>query len=138
MKIYYIDEKLNQEEIEFVKMSIVNFEDLRAIQDLEQIKVAPILPVPDKSGTLNLTPKELISIAVKNLTRSGIENATGTQIVWVMPREIHWNGIFQMAIMNITGYFPYMVQRWLPDEEGRFTVKSLRIIDGHGLCGNKE
>ena len=138
MKIYYLDEKLSQEELEFIKKSMVDFEDLRSIQDIKQIKISSLLPAPDKNGTLTHTPEELINIAVKNLIKSGIEKENGAQIVWVMPKEIHWNGIFQMAIMNITGFSPYMVQRWLPDEEGRLTVKGLRIIDGHGLFGNKE
>ena len=135
MRIYYIDEALNEEELNFVKESIANRESLKSIQSIEQIRVPCILPPFNKNGQLCQNIEKQIELIKKNLINSGINSDQGAQVIWVMPKETHLGVKFQMAIMELTGFAPYVVQRWFINEKEETVRGNLRVIDGHGMLG---
>lgn len=137
MKVYYLDESLDKEELEFVKSSLVQREGLLSIQEIEQIRIPTILPTPQENGSFSETIEEQTQLLEKNLLKVGINESYGTQVVWVMPKETHWGVKFQLAISNLTGCFPYVFQRWSVNEAGKTVRKNMRLIDGHGMMGGK-
>jgi len=61
MKIYYLDEPLNEEELTFVKEAISEREGLRAIQAIEKHRIPALLPSRDKKALSDKTTKERIN-----------------------------------------------------------------------------
>lgn len=137
MTIYYLDEPLNDEELAFVRESLAEREGLRAIQDLEQVRVPMVLPMP-RDGKLEESIEVQTQRLQQNLMHSGLSHGVGGQIVWVMPRETHWGVKFQLAIADLTGFYPYVLQRWRPSESGELVRGNPRLIDGHGKMGGKD
>jgi hypothetical protein len=137
VRIYYLDEALNGSEISFVKEALAQREGLRAIQDAEQIRVPAVLATPPVGGEFQLSTDQQIRILQRNLINAGIEEDAGTQVTFVMPKETHWGVKIQMAIMELTGFAPYVVQRWSIDDRGNIVRRSIRVINGHRMFGGK-
>jgi hypothetical protein len=137
VKIYYLDEPLNDEELAFVRESLASREGLSSIQDLEQIRVPMVLPAA-QGGRLDESIEAQTQRLQQNLKNSGLSPEVGGQIVWVMPRETHWGAKFQLAIADLTGFYPYVLQRWRPSESGELVRGNPRLIDGHGMMGGKD
>jgi len=137
MRIYYLDEALNNEELTFVKDAIVQREGLGAIQSLEQVRIPTVLPTPSIEGQFQESIEEQIYMLYKNLKNAGIEKDVDKQITFVMPKEAHWGVKIQMAIVELTGFAPYVVQRWSVDDKGKTVRRDIRLIDAHGMFGCK-
>lgn len=137
MRIYYLDEPLDEEEIEFVKQALCQREGLQSIQHIDQIRVPTVLPIPAQKGVFEKDVEGRTQIAINSLSRAGINNDIGSQVTWVMPKNTHWGCVFQLAIWEVTGFAPYVVQRWRYD--GDHLVRGdISLIDGHGMMGGKD
>lgn len=136
MRIYYLDKPLNEEELKFVKQALCEREGLQSIQVVEQIRVPTVLPIPGKEKVFEEDVAQRTRLAMKNLFRAGLKKDIGSQVTRVMPKETHWGAVFELAIYEVTGFAPYVVQRWRYD--GNHLVKGpIRLIDGHGMIGGK-
>ncbi|UCG64428.1 MAG: hypothetical protein JSW12_17645 [Deltaproteobacteria bacterium] len=128
---------MDKNELEFVKQALAKREGLQYIQIIEHIRVPTVLPTPGKKGVFEEEVVERMQVAVNSLVRVGIKNDVGSQVTWVMPKETHWGVVFQLAIYEVTGFAPYLVQRWR--YEGDQLVRgNIRLIDGHGLISEKD
>ena len=136
MKIYYLDEPLDEDELTFLKESIAQFEDIRSIQSMEQKRVPKVLPVPNTEGKFEENIEDRIELVKNSLIKAGIEKDIGNQVTWVLPKEMHWSALFQTAIQEVTGFSPYVAQRWHSEEEG-IVKGEMRVLDGHGLFVGK-
>ncbi|QEM69106.1 hypothetical protein FO488_13670 [Geobacter sp. FeAm09] len=140
MRIYYLDEPLSNDELTFVTKSVLekDFSELVSVKLFEQIRVPGVWPAPNTNGKYKETsPEPHIALVRKNIQKAGIFRDVGKQVVWVMPKATYWGAIFQMAIFEETGYYPYVAQRWYV-EDGESVKGDLRLIDGHGMMGGKE
>lgn len=136
MKIYYLDQPLSEAEMVILKESITRFADLRSIQSMEQIRVPNVLPVRTWEGQFDRSIEECVDIAKNSLVRAGIEKDIGVQVTWVLPKEMHWSALFQTAIQQVTGFLPFVAQRWYVKEEG-IVAGEMRVLDGQGMFGTK-
>lgn len=134
-RIYYLDEQLGDHELHEVLSAVRSFVAKPVpVESAEQVRVPGVLPLPDKDGLFKEGGAEThTTIVRRNLINAGIHNDRGKQVVWVMPKQAYWGNIFQMAIFEETGFFPYMVQRWYMDESGEMKRGDLRVINAHGL-----
>ncbi|MGE5652573.1 MAG: hypothetical protein ACM34A_20460 [Bacillota bacterium] len=127
---YYLDEPLNEEELHFVRQTLVGpwarFKTGAA--GLEQKRVPAVLPVPDGHGVYAKSREQRAECLRANLRHAGIRTYNGRQVVWVMPRDTEWDAIFQFAIREETGYAPYVAQRWFPQDEA-LVRGSVRVVD---------
>ena len=137
MRIYYMDEPLNKEEWQSIKNFLAERDGVNSIKAVEQIRVPMVLPIPGTNGKFKEDITERINLIKNNLLKAGLRRDQGSQIVWVLPRDLDWGSIFQMAIYEITGFFPYIVQRWFYLDE-QIIRRDIRLIDGHGMMGYKE
>jgi hypothetical protein len=78
-----------------------------------------------------------IELLKKHLIRAGLRKDAGRQVVWAMPKDTAWGVRFQLSIFEITGFYPYVVQRWSRDDAGALVKRDIRLIDGHGMMGGK-
>ncbi len=133
VKCYFIDEPLSTGEVAEVEGLITPCDDdVSGGVSLEQVRVPFVLPVPEHGGGYQKSPGELIESARGNLRNAGIEAESGSQVIWITPKDLIWASIFQTAIYNETGFFPISVHRWRV-EEGAIVKKGLIIKDGmHG------
>lgn len=135
MRIYYIDEPLNNSDLVLLKEAISSRDGLRALQKIEQIKIPCVLPMD--SDLSNMDTRKVLELIKGNLLNAGVGNDCGIQVVFVMPQTTHWGVKFQMAIMELTGIGPYTFQRWRVDEDGKSYRGNSRVIDTHGMFGGK-
>ena len=133
--VYYLDEPLNDEDIEFVIESLVAREGTSADSKIVQNRVANVLPA-HIDGALR-EPTSDIELLKKHLVRAGLRKDAGKQVVWVMPRDIAWGARFLLSMFEITGFYPYVLQRWSLAEDGSVVKRDTRLIDGHGMMGGK-
>ena len=139
LSCYYLDEPLSPEEREFAEESLLG-QDARfhtGTTALVEKRIPNILPVPGKEGLFSSDPTAHVQLIKGNLRKAGIRADGGKQVLLVLPKEPAWAAIFQMAIYEETGYYPYTLQRWYYREE---TIEKgePRIIDGHGLTEGKD
>jgi len=137
MKIYYLDEPLNQGELESIQEFLVEREGIKYANIIEQIRIPAVLPAPDLDGKYRNDLRKLIDNVKNNFVRAGLIRDYGQQIVFVMSKDNFWNGIFQLAISEITGFYPYVVQRWYYVDD-KIVRGDIRLIDGQGLMGYKD
>ena len=133
---YYLDEPLNEEELHFVQQTLIGpwarFKTGAA--DLEQKRVPAVLPLPDEHGVYAKSREQRAERMRTHLRHAGIRACNGRQVVWVMPRDMEWDAIFQFAIREETGYAPYVAQRWF-QEEGVLARGPVRVVDTQMLIG---
>lgn len=135
MRIYYLDEPLNDSDLALLKEAISTRDGLRSLQKMEQVKVPCVLPVD--SDLANMGTRKVLELIKGNLLNAGAGNDYGTQVAFVMPQTTHWGLKFQVAIMELTGIGPYTFQRWRVDEEGKLYRGNSRVVDTHGMFGEK-
>ncbi|MCA9232649.1 MAG: hypothetical protein KDA57_18510 [Planctomycetales bacterium] len=133
--VYYLDEPLSGDELAYACEALGDFEGAGLSLSIEQIRVPSVLPVRDEEATATLSGD--VKLVQRHLTRAGMQRHAGRQIAWVMPKELAWGLRLQEAIWLVTGYYPYMIQRWTPDDEGQLTVRSMRVTDLHAALGGK-
>ena len=137
MKIYYLDEPLNEEELESIKEFLTEREGNLYTEVIDQIRIPTVLPTPDIDGYYRDDIKKLIDHVKRNLVKTGFLRDSGQQIVFVLAKDNFWNGIFQLAISEVTGFYPYIVQRWYYNGD-QCVRRDIRLIDGHGMMGYKD
>lgn len=137
MNIYYLDFPLTQDEYLFVSDYLAENENLQDLDQPKQIRVPSILPsnIPTINSDSDLN--KVTALLMRNLNNCGLNKDAGKQVVWVMPKEPRWGTHFQLAIERITGYMPYVAQRWYYDDDDTLVRGDLRIIDGHGAMYGK-
>lgn len=130
LSCYYLDEPLDDEELQFVRQTLLGpWAKFRTgASALEQKRVPAVLPLPDADGAYTEDREQRAERMRANLRHAGIRSDRGRQVVWVMPRDIEWDAIFQFAIREETGFGPFVVQRWFA-EEGVMVRGKVRVID---------
>ncbi len=132
MNIYYLDYALNEAELGFIKTTLKKRHGGLCFDDIRQIRVPAVLPAPREDGSYDENIIERLRIARRNLLRTDIEKQAGSPVIWVMPKGAHWGTVFQLAIQELTGYFPFIVLLWR--QEGEHLVRSeARFIDNSGM-----
>lgn len=131
--VYYLDEPLSDEDAAFVVESLADREGISVDSKIAQNRVANVLPA-HIDGALRM-PASDIELLKKHLVRAGLRKDAGRQIVWVMPRDTAWGVRFQLSIFEITGFYPYVLQRWGHADDGEVVKRNTRLIDGHGMMG---
>ncbi len=138
MNVYYLDDPLNEEDVEFLIETLCERENLKSVQEINQIRVLFVLPPSNERSSFSEELARKVELLKNNLVKSGIEKDIGTQVAWIQPKDLHWGTIIQTSIFEITGYHPYIVQRWFLDEELDDWIKrGPRIMDSHGMFGLK-
>ena len=132
MNIYYLDQALDAEELEFIKSTLKKRHGGLSFSDIRQVRVPAVLPAPTEDGSYEENIIERLRIARRNLLRTDIEKQAGAPVIWIMPKGAHWGTVFQLAIQELTGYFPFIVLLWR--QEGDQLVRSeARFIDNSGM-----
>ena len=139
LSCYYLDEPLSPEEREFAEESLIGKDArfLTGATSLVERRIPNILPVPGQDGLFSSDLASDVQLVKANLRRAGIRADGGKQVLLVLPKDIEWGAIFQMAIHHETGYSPYTLQRWYYDGE-QIERRDPRIVDVHGLMGEKD
>lgn len=130
-----MDEPLNEADKAFVIEFLVDREAIDSDSMIVQSRVATVLPT--HVGQLIRDPSSDIELLKKHLIRAGLRKDAGRQVVWAMPKDTAWGVRFQLSIFEITGFYPYVIQRWSFDGEGTMVRRDTRLIDGHGMMGGK-
>lgn len=139
LNCYYLDEPLTPEERKFAEETLIGANSYYATgaTSLVEKRVPNLLPVLDENSSFSDDVTARIQLVKKNLRKAGIRSDGGKQVVFVMPKDIGWSGVFQMAIHEETGFSPYAIQRWYYDEDEP-ERRDPRILDVHGMIGGKE
>lgn len=127
---YYLDEPLNEAELDFVKQALVGpwAKFKTGAADIQQKRVPAVLPAPNEHGVYAESREQRAERVRANLRHAGIRASNGRQVVWVMARDVEWDAIFQFAIREETGYAPYVAQRWFV--QNRELVRGpMRVLD---------
>ncbi|MCH8976461.1 MAG: hypothetical protein IH909_02420 [Proteobacteria bacterium] len=88
MNVYYLDEPLDDEDIEFLIEILCEWESLKIIQEINQIRVPSVFPNINKNGKYDEDIGERIELIKNNLFKAGIEKDIGTQITWIHPKDL--------------------------------------------------
>lgn len=130
LSCYYLDEPLTAQELDFAARTLVGpWATFRTGADaLVQRRVPAVLPAPDAQGHYAQDCERRADIVRPNLRHAGIRADCGRQVLWVMPRDIDWDAIFQYAIRRETGFGPFVAQRWFM-RNGVQERGSVRVID---------
>ncbi len=130
LSCYYLDEALDAEELDFVGRTLLGpwarFKTGR--NELKQLRVPFVMPAPDVHGQYDFSREQRAERIAANLRHAGILADQGRRVVWVMPRDMNWDAIFQYAIRRATGQGPFVVQRWFA-QEGQLMRGQVRVID---------
>jgi len=138
LSCYYLDEPLSPDEREFAEETLLGL-DARfrtGALEFEERRIPNVLPVPGKEGLFSKELTEHLATIKKNLRKAGIRGDGGVQVLFVLPQSLQWGSLFQMAIYEETGFYPYTLQRWYYDGD-KPERREARILDGHGLIGGK-
>lgn len=130
LNCYYLDQPLSEEELQFVAQTVTGpwARFKTGASELRQVRVPAVLPLPDASGHYTESREQRAHRVCLNLRHAGIRADAGRRVVWVMPRDVEWDAIFQFAIREETGYAPFAVQRWFLQDD--VPVRgTLRVID---------
>lgn len=130
LSCYYLDEALTDEELRFLTQALVGpWAKFRTgATAILQRRVPAVLPLPDEGGAYQDTREQRAERIRANLRHAGIRADAGRQVVWVMPRDMEWDAIFQFAIREETGFAPFVAQRWFM-EQGEAVRGEMRVID---------
>lgn len=130
LSCYYLDEPLSENELQFVVRTLIGpWATFRTgASELQQRRVPAVLPMPEENGVYLESRERRAERMRTNLRHAGIQNDSGRQVVWVMPRDRDWDAIFQFAIRAETGFAPFVAQRWF-EEQGMRVRGSVRVID---------
>ncbi|HJV80428.1 hypothetical protein [Noviherbaspirillum sp.] len=127
---FYLDEPLSESELQFVTNALVgHWAKFRTgATAIEQRRVPGVLPVPDLDGMYAAGREQRAEGVRANLQHAGIRAYNGHQVLWVMPRDMDWDAVFQFAIREETGYGPFVAQRWFV-ENGILVRNSVRVVN---------
>ena len=133
--VYYLDEPLSDEDGAFVIESLAARDAAGANSQISQSRVATVFPA-NVEGMVRDAATD-IELLKKHLIRAGLRKDAGRQVVWAMPKDSAWGIRFQLSIFEITGFYPYVLQRWSRNDAGALVKRNIRLIDGHGMMGGK-
>ena len=133
--VYYLDEPLSDDDREFIIASLVERDGIADDSVIEETRVPNVLPADDSVPRDSGADTDLLK---NHLIRAGLRKHAGQQIVWVMPKSTAWGVRFQFSIFEITGYYPYVLQRWSFNEDESIERRDTRLIDIHGAMGGKD
>ncbi|HJV53125.1 MAG TPA: hypothetical protein VJ652_16780 [Noviherbaspirillum sp.] len=127
---FYLDEPLSESELQFVTNTLVgHWAKFRTgATAIEQRRVPGVLPVPDLDGMYAAGREQRAEGVRANLRHAGIRAYNGHQVLWVMPRDMDWDAVFQFAIREETGFGPFVAQRWFV-ENGILVRSSVRVVN---------
>lgn len=134
LSCYYLDEPLNDEELQFVERTLLGAWATfpTGATTLIQKRVPAVLPTPNANGEYANSREYRAAQVRGNLRHASILKDAGKQVVWLMPRDNEWDAIFQFAIREETGWGPFAVQRWFI-ENAQSIRRSVRIVDTQKL-----
>lgn len=129
MRVYYLDHRLSQDELEFAEETLG--------EQIEEVSVPFVLPLLDPSAPSGGRPIFDDELLMAHLQRAGVGRDYGHQVGLVCPLDLHWYGSLLEALYRATGYYPYAIQTRLQrDRIGN--PGEVRIIDMHGAMGLKD
>jgi hypothetical protein len=130
LSCYYLDELLSDEEQIFVGQILLGpwARFKTGASELTQRRVPFVVPAPDPNGQYHSSREQRAEQIIPHLRRAGIRSDYGRQAVWIMPRDISWDAVFQFAIRKETGFGAFVVQRWFA-AEGELLRGQVRVID---------
>ena len=130
MRLYYLDRRLESEEVDFVAGV------LKLSGPIEQIRIPCVLPAPDSDGDYRGRPIIETKLMETHLLNAGISLDRGKKICLVIPRDNHWFRSLIGAIFELTGHYPCLIQ--IGDQrEGIGNPESIRIVDMDELIGRE-
>jgi hypothetical protein len=134
LSCYYLDMPLAGTELQFVRQTLLGpwAKFKTGASSLSQKRVPVVLPVPDQRGVYVEDREQRAQRIRANLRHAGIQADAGRQVLWVMPRDAEWDGIFQFAIRLETGFAPFVAQRWFL-EDGILAPGEIRVVNTHML-----
>ncbi len=132
LSCYYLDEPLTPEELAFARDTMLgpHASFPTGAASIVERRIPHILPA--SAGSDAAFSAEAIDAAKKSLRKSGIAQDAQRQVLFVVPKDLHWAGVFQMAIFQETGFYPYSLQRWYY-QSAQPRREEPRIIDLHAL-----
>src|SRR2546426_12665974 len=104
MRIYYLDEPLSDEDLNFVAQA------LELQTPPEQVRIPCVLPPLSTDSDYMGQCARHETLLRTNLRHAGIDQDRDTQVAFVAPRYMHWYSTLLMAIATETGHYPYLVQ----------------------------
>lgn len=130
MLAFYIDEALSPAEQQQVMEQLEYFGE-KAGDHLEFRRIPYVFPA-DGSSVKN---QEMIDVFKGHLRHAGVP--TGRLSVFIMPKNaMRWAVLLQMAFVEVTGLYPYIVQPWTweGDIEDSAIVRSewMRVTNMNG------
>lgn len=128
VKVYYLDRKLEREEMSRVA------EILRLSEPFEQIHIPYVLPAPDPNGGYRERPVIEGKFMEMHLFRAGILPDRAEKICLVTPKDCHWHQSLIAAIFNMTGRYPCLIQTE-NQREDIHNPDRIRIVDMEELIG---
>lgn len=131
MKLYYLDRKLEREEVDIFS------DTLKLSEPVEQVRIPYVLPAPDPNGGYHGRPIIDGRLIEKHLLRAGILLDRGEKISLVIPKDRHWYESLISAIVNLTGRYSCLIQT----EEQRSDIdkpRNIRIVDMEELIGRNK
>lgn len=128
MRLYYLDRRLESEEVNFVAGV------LKLSEPIEQIRIPYVLPACDPNGGYRDRPIIESNLIENHLLKVGILLDRGKKICLVIPKDIHWHRSLIAAILKLTGYYPCLIQT---GDQGKSieNPEDIRIVDMKELIG---
>ncbi len=128
MRLYYLDRRLESEEVDFVAYI------LKLSEPIEQIRIPCVLPAHDLNGDHRERPIIESNLMQKCLLKVGILSDRDKKVCLVIPKDTHWYRSLIAAILNLTGHYPCLIQI---EDERKHTVNSghIRVVDMDELIG---
>lgn len=139
LRCYHLDSALDRDELTFVSEAMLGPWSRFKLDAYEivQHRVPAVLPLPGRDGQFIHSPEHRSHLVTQHLRHAGMERDINQRVVWVTPENLEWDAIFQHAIRSLTGFAPFVVQRWSRINDVAIPVP-LRIIDAEMLLRGLE
>jgi len=131
MRLYYLDRRLESEEVDFVAGV------LKLSEPIEQIRIPYVLPARDPNGGYRERPIIESNLIENHLLKVGILLDRGKKICLVIPKDIHWYRSLIAAILKLTGYYPCLIQTG-DQEKSIENPGDIKMVDMEELIGRNK
>jgi len=131
MRLYYLDRRLESEEVDFVARV------LKLCEPIEQIRIPYVLPARYPNGGYRGRPIIESNLMENYLLKVGISLDRGKKVCLVIPKDIHWHRSLIAAIIKLTGYYPCLIQTG-DQEKNIENPGDIRIVDMEELIGRNK
>lgn len=129
MRVYYIEEPLNAEDLDFASNTLIAFGGSVVT---EQIRIPHVFPIDAASGTFEQTMKRHIRLVRRHLANAGIAADRGAKTAFVAPRDMHWYSVLIEAFRAETGAYPFLIQT-ASQRKALGNPGEIRVIDTEGM-----